>query len=215
MCRMRAACRTARVQVRAAGVQSAGRRPPAGGLWPSGETDPSPRRTLTPLSAWERDTGGALRSGTATPRLTRSRRRGRPWPAAAGEDGPVSQHSRGRAASLTRDAEGRITVGSRVSRASTARFPCAAVLRPRCGRTCATKVGSCTAGCSSRVRDRTVLACGCGLNEKKPHDRIRSYAPRSCGTASPRAGARAVGSGVLAKIRFAVARIAPCRSEDV
>jgi hypothetical protein len=33
---MIAVCRAARVQVRAAGVQRAGRRPPDGGLWPSG-----------------------------------------------------------------------------------------------------------------------------------------------------------------------------------
>jgi hypothetical protein len=75
-----------------------------------------------------------------------------------------------------------MTAGHRVSRASTAGWLCAAGLPRRFVRTRPTNVGSRAAGCSSRVRDRTVLACGCGLNDQKPHDRILSHSPRSRGT---------------------------------
>jgi hypothetical protein len=48
MSRMSAACCAAQVQVRAAGVQRAGRRPPDGGLWPSGYTEVAPVLPLFP-----------------------------------------------------------------------------------------------------------------------------------------------------------------------
>ncbi len=92
------------------------------------------------------------------------------------------QHPRHCASSPARDADEEMTAGHRVSRASRAGLVCATGLPRRFVRTRPTNVGSRAAGGSSRVRDRTVLACGCGLNEKKPHDRILSHSPRSRGT---------------------------------